>query len=297
MSHGAQPSTMKMSTGSSYGARMPSTSRTGAQASDVAACKRIARWPTKDIIFTLGVMLVVGLVCQLVADTIRAPRMLVLLARRDPARAVGHRCDRRAARLDGRGALADPRRLVHPLPRRSTALGCDPRVESRSGCRCSPFPASSSPRLVAGSVAAVAFGVPFSTGLLIGAVLAPTDPAILIPLFDRMRMRQKIEQTAIAESALNDATGAVLALVLAAVVSTGDTSIGEPVDRVPQGPRNIDGHSALRSGSCCHSSCPTVAQAFGRSRPRSQSSPSSPSDTSRPTRREGADISVRSSPG
>jgi Kef-type K+ transport system membrane component KefB len=34
---------------------------------------------TKDIILTLGVMLVAGLVCQLVADVVRAPRMLVLL--------------------------------------------------------------------------------------------------------------------------------------------------------------------------------------------------------------------------
>jgi cell volume regulation protein A len=74
------------------------------------------------------------------------------------------------------------------------------------------------------------FGIPFSAGLLIGAVLAPTDPAILIPLFDRIGIRQKIEQTAIAESALNDSTGAVLALVLAGVVASGhDTSFGEPV--------------------------------------------------------------------
>src|SRR5512139_1917330 len=33
----------------------------------------------KDATLTLGVMLVAGLVCQLVADTLRAPRMLVLL--------------------------------------------------------------------------------------------------------------------------------------------------------------------------------------------------------------------------
>ena len=70
--------------------------------------------------------------------------------------------------------------------------------------------------------------MPFSTGLLIGAVLAPTDPAILIPLFDRIGLRQKIEQTAIAESALNDATGAVLALVFAGVVLTGDSSVSAP---------------------------------------------------------------------
>ena len=42
-------------------------------------------------------------------------------------------------------------------------------------------------------------------GIIGAAVLAPTDPAILIPLFDRIGIRQKIEQTAIAESALNDA--------------------------------------------------------------------------------------------
>jgi potassium/hydrogen antiporter len=82
--------------------------------------------------------------------------------------------------------------------------------------------------LVAGSVAALVFDVPFSTGLLIGAVLAPTDPAILIPLFARIGLRQKIEQTAIAESALNDATGAVLALVFAGVVLSGDASVAEP---------------------------------------------------------------------
>jgi NhaP-type Na+/H+ or K+/H+ antiporter len=40
--------------------------------------------------------------------------------------------------------------------------------------------------LVTGIVAAVAFDIPLSTGLLIGAVVAPTDPAILIPLFDRI---------------------------------------------------------------------------------------------------------------
>ena len=37
--------------------------------------------------------------------------------------------------------------------------------------------------LVTGAVAALAFGLPFEQGLLIGAVLSPTDPAILIPLF------------------------------------------------------------------------------------------------------------------
>jgi cell volume regulation protein A len=82
---------------------------------------------------------------------------------------------------------------------------------------------------ICGLVASAAFDLPISTGLLLGAVLAPTDPAILIPLFERIRIRPKIAQTVIAESALNDPTGAVLALTFAGVVVSGDTSAAEPV--------------------------------------------------------------------
>src|SRR5258707_2374011 len=42
--------------------------------------------------------------------------------------------------------------------------------------------------LVTGSVAAWLFGLPLSSGLLIGAALSPTHPAILVPLFERLRV-------------------------------------------------------------------------------------------------------------
>jgi cell volume regulation protein A len=80
-----------------------------------------------------------------------------------------------------------------------------------------------------GSVATVAFDLPFEAGLLVGAVLAPTDPAILIPLFERLRIRAKVAQTVIAESALNDVTGAVLALTLASFVIEGEGSLTGPL--------------------------------------------------------------------
>jgi cell volume regulation protein A len=82
---------------------------------------------------------------------------------------------------------------------------------------------------VTGAAAALAFGLPMESGLLIGAVLAPTDPAILIPLFERMRIRPKVAQTVVAESALNDPTGAVLALALAAFVVEGGGSLADPL--------------------------------------------------------------------
>jgi potassium/hydrogen antiporter len=82
--------------------------------------------------------------------------------------------------------------------------------------------------LVVGATAYLVFDLPWSAALLVGAVLSPTDPAILIPLFVRSRLRPKLAQTVIAESAFNDPIGAVLALTLAGVLLSGDASLGEP---------------------------------------------------------------------
>jgi potassium/hydrogen antiporter len=81
---------------------------------------------------------------------------------------------------------------------------------------------------VVGVVAHFAFDLPWDVALLVGAVLAPTDPAILIPLFIRSRLKPKVAQTVIAESAFNDPTGAALALTLAGVVLTGNNSVTGP---------------------------------------------------------------------
>jgi cell volume regulation protein A len=81
---------------------------------------------------------------------------------------------------------------------------------------------------VVGTAAHYAFDLPWDIALLVGAVLAPTDPAILIPLFVRSRLKPKVAQTVIAESAFNDPTGAALALTLAGVVLTGDNSVTGP---------------------------------------------------------------------
>jgi cell volume regulation protein A len=81
---------------------------------------------------------------------------------------------------------------------------------------------------VVGTAAHFAFDLPWDLALLVGAVLAPTDPAILIPLFIRSRLRTKVAQTVIAESAFNDPTGAALALTLAGVVLTGSDSVRGP---------------------------------------------------------------------
>ena len=86
--------------------------------------------------------------------------------------------------------------------------------------------------VVTGVVAHFAFDLSWTAALLMGAVLSPTDPAILIPLFVRSRLRPKVAQTVVAESAFNDPTGAVLALALAGVLLSGDGSLATPAARV-----------------------------------------------------------------
>ena len=70
-------------------------------------------------------------------------------------------------------------------------------------------------------------GLPFIFALLLGAVIASTDPATLVPIFKQVKIRAKVAQTVISESAFNDAMGAILTFaVLAIATSNVDFSIG-----------------------------------------------------------------------
>src|SRR5215203_1579982 len=88
--------------------------------------------------------------------------------------------------------------------------------------------------IVALAVAPI-FGVASPVALLIGAVLASTDPAILIPLFDRLNIRPKVAQTLISESGFNDTTGAVLTLALVGAVESGRFTLSGPTWEILQG--------------------------------------------------------------
>jgi cell volume regulation protein A len=84
--------------------------------------------------------------------------------------------------------------------------------------------------LVTAAITAVAaqwtFGVPFITALLLGAAIASTDPATLVPIFRQIRIRERVAQTVMSESAFNDATGAIMTLaVLGVATGAGEFSI------------------------------------------------------------------------
>jgi cell volume regulation protein A len=84
--------------------------------------------------------------------------------------------------------------------------------------------------VVTAAITAVAaqwtLGVPFMTALLLGATIASTDPATLVPIFRQIRIRERVAQTVMSESAFNDATGAIMTFaVLGVAMGTGEFSI------------------------------------------------------------------------
>ncbi len=182
----------------------------------------------EDIVLTLAIMLAAGLAAEPIARILRLPVMLVLIGAGsilgpELTGAIDVPLDSTGAQLLltlgvsvilFNGGLQLSLRVLHQV-----AIGLG--LLSIVGVIITAA--------IVGVVAAAAFDVPLSMGFLIGAVLAPTDPAILIPLFERLRLRPKVSQTVIAESALNDPIGAVLALALSTVVLSGESSLAEPV--------------------------------------------------------------------
>jgi cell volume regulation protein A len=69
-------------------------------------------------------------------------------------------------------------------------------------------------------------GIPLMVALLLGAAIASTDPATLVPVFRQVRIRERVAQTVMSESALNDATGAILTFAVLAVATGAEFSIG-----------------------------------------------------------------------
>jgi cell volume regulation protein A len=76
---------------------------------------------------------------------------------------------------------------------------------------------------VTGAAAHFVLGVPWLVALLLGAALASTDPATLVPIFRQVKVRDRVAQTVMSESAFNDAMGAILTFgVLAVAMGTGE---------------------------------------------------------------------------
>jgi cell volume regulation protein A len=75
---------------------------------------------------------------------------------------------------------------------------------------------------ITGVAAHYILGVPLIVALLLGAVLAATDPATLVPIFRQVPVRDRVAQTVMSESAFNDAMGAIITFSVLAVAMGGE---------------------------------------------------------------------------
>jgi cell volume regulation protein A len=84
--------------------------------------------------------------------------------------------------------------------------------------------------LITAAVATVAahfiLDAPWVVAALLGAALAATDPATLVPIFRQIHIRDRVAQTVMSESAFNDATAAIVTFgVLTVAMGTGEFSL------------------------------------------------------------------------
>ncbi|MDQ5816932.1 MAG: sodium:proton antiporter [Actinomycetota bacterium] len=180
------------------------------------------------ILFNFGIILGAGLLAQLVATFLRIPEMIVLVA---AGALIGPSVLGIASNpLNGVGAqliftLGVAMILFHG------GVGVSLRVISQTaiGLGMLVLPGIFITAFFVALVVAPIFGVSLLVAFMIGAVLSATDPAILIPLFERLGLRPKVSQTVIAESAFNDVTGTVLVLTLVEVVEAGHFTLTGPV--------------------------------------------------------------------
>ncbi|MCB2288670.1 sodium:proton antiporter [Clostridium sp. CS001] len=79
--------------------------------------------------------------------------------------------------------------------------------------------------VVIGFFASIIFKMDFMYALLLGSVIASTDPSVLVPLFKKMKISDKLKQFIISESAFNDAAGAIITFAILGVIQGSKFSI------------------------------------------------------------------------
>lgn len=79
---------------------------------------------------------------------------------------------------------------------------------------------------VVGWAAHYFLGIDWMYAFLLAAVLAPTDPAALVPLFLSVKIRERLAQTVLSESAFNDATAAMAAFTILGGIVSSQMSFG-----------------------------------------------------------------------
>ena len=83
--------------------------------------------------------------------------------------------------------------------------------------------------VITGLAASQLLGLPILTALLLGSVISSTDPATLVPVFKQVKIKERVAQTVMSESAFNDAMGAIVTFSLLGIIlgTGGSFSLGK----------------------------------------------------------------------
>jgi len=82
--------------------------------------------------------------------------------------------------------------------------------------------------VITGLAAHYILGGPLIVAMLLGATIASTDPATLVPIFKQIPIKDRVAQTVMSESAFNDAMGAIVTFsILGIAMGSGTFSIGK----------------------------------------------------------------------
>ena len=89
---------------------------------------------------------------------------------------------------------------------------------------------------ITGLAARLLFGISPVIALLLGATISSTDPATLVPIFRQIRIKERVAQTVMSESAFNDPMAAIVTFsVLGLTLGSGDFSLaGAALDLLKQ---------------------------------------------------------------
>jgi cell volume regulation protein A len=145
----------------------------------------------EQILRDFGLILGAGLVSQLIATIIKIPQMVVLVA---AGALIGPSVLGLVSNpLGGVGAqLLFNMGVALILFHGGTGISLGVISRTAVGLGLLVLPGVLLTGLIVALVISPVFGVAFPVALLVGAVLASTYPAILIPLFDRLRIRPKV---------------------------------------------------------------------------------------------------------
>lgn len=83
---------------------------------------------------------------------------------------------------------------------------------------------------IVGGFAKIIFPVlPWAAALLLGVIIAPTDPATLIPILNQVRVKERLKVVIESESAFNDTTGAIIFITIVTILQGGGVSLSTAV--------------------------------------------------------------------